>query len=301
MAMWGVFGSCGHLFTVSYRSCTHEFSFFPLWSSSCVKEASEEVTAVKKTRNLLESGSASGDSGSESDPEEQHPYNASAPMRSQTAAPPPSRQPALASPTPASPTPNKLPPPPLNASSDSSVFANPFKAQADQKLSALQKHVPLTMKAKPSHIGGKKVCVSYRKDRRCRFGIKCKFAHDSDLQSPATPADCNQPVTDEALETHNAESHAGGSGAGASQTLAEEEEPGGQQVKKRRVGLSNSLIPPKRAMKQYAMLRDGKHMNMSWWMFYELLHCCHEATRFSWSWDMFSRRLYVETVRCRLN
>lgn len=239
------------------------FTFFFL-SSSYVKEAGDDVTAVKTTRNfLLESGSASSDSGSESEPEGQDPDPSSSLSHSQTPAPPAASQPALPPPSLTSLTPNKLPPPPLNACSDSSVFANPFKAQADQKLSALQKHVPLTMKAKPSHIGGKMVCVSYRKDRRCRFGIKCKFAHDSDLQTPATPADCHPPVIAEAPEPQNVESHAGDSCGGGSQALTEEEEPGGQQVKKRRVGLSNSLIPPKRAMKQYTMHRDRERINMS--------------------------------------
>ncbi|XP_026216186.1 uncharacterized protein si:ch211-113e8.11 [Anabas testudineus] len=216
----------------------------------------DEVASVKKTKNfLLESGSASSDSGSQSEPEEQDPDPASSPSHSQTPAPPAACQPSLPPPSLGSLTPNKLPPPALNACSDSSVFANPFKAQADQKLSALQKHVPLTMQAKPSHIGGKRVCVSYRKDRRCRFGIKCKFAHDSDLQTSATPVSSHPPVIDE--------SHAGSSCGGASQTVAEEEEPGEQQGKKRRVGLSDTLIPPKRAMKQYAMHRDRERINMS--------------------------------------
>uniref|UniRef100_A0A3Q0RWV5 Si:ch211-113e8.11 n=1 Tax=Amphilophus citrinellus TaxID=61819 RepID=A0A3Q0RWV5_AMPCI len=182
---------------------------------------------VKKTRNfLLESGSAS----SESEPEDEDP-------ESSPAAPLAAAQ--------------KLPSPPLNASSDTSVFANPFKAQADQKLSALQKHVPLTMQAKPSQIGGKRICLSYRKDGRCRFGIKCKFAHDSDLQTPAILTDFHPPVSEETPEAE------GSSSGGRSQSTPreiKEEEAEGQQVKKKRVGLSDSLIPPKRAMKQFTIL-----------------------------------------------
>lgn len=128
-----------------------------------------------------------------------------------------------------------------------------------QKLSALQKHVPLTTQAKPSQIGGKRMCVSYRKDGRCRFGIKCKFAHDSDIQTPVVSSPGNhhlpQRVNDE-------ESCDGGSNGAESQKLKEEENSGGQQMKKRKVGLSNTLIPPKRAMKQYAMLRDRYRANM---------------------------------------
>lgn len=106
------------------------------------------------------------------------------------------------------------------------------------------------------------MCVSYRKDGRCRFGIKCKFAHDSDLQTPVNPADCHPAVSKEAPGSQPAESQAGG-GSGNLQQETKEEESGGQQAKKRRVGLSNTLIPPKRAMKQYAMHRDREQINMS--------------------------------------
>lgn len=207
----------------------------------------EEEAPFKKTRNfLLESGSAS----SESEAEDEDPESSPPP----TSAARPSK---LPTPSLNSITSTKLPSPPLNASSDSSVFANPFKAQADQKLSALQKHVPLTMQAKPSQIGGKRICVSYRKDGRCRFGIKCKFAHDSDLQKPVISTDCHPPESEETPET------GGGSFGGRSKRETKEEEPEGQHVKKKRVGLSDSLIPPKRAMKQYTMQRNRERANMS--------------------------------------
>ncbi|KAM6942047.1 uncharacterized protein PEZ65_003985 [Lycodopsis pacificus] len=218
-----------------------------------LRETGGEASAVKKTRNfMLESGSAS----SESDPEP-----SSSPPHPQKPAYSAARRRAVPSSPPGFLASHKLPPPSLNTSSDSGVFANPFKAQAEQKLSALQKHVPLTMQAKPSQIGGKKVCVSYRKNGRCRFGIKCKFAHDSDLQT-----DSHQPVSEETPGSGQAESRAGGSRGGASQNLQqtkEEEESGGQQMKKRKVGLSNTLIPPKRAMKQYATQRDREQLHMS--------------------------------------
>ncbi|KAK5866108.1 hypothetical protein PBY51_020323 [Eleginops maclovinus] len=212
-----------------------------------VKELCDEASSSRKTRNfLLESGSAS----SESEPEEE---DSSLSPHPQKPAPYAVYHPTLPAPSLGSITSYKLPPPSLHTCSDSSVFTNPFKAQADQKLSALQKHVPLTMQAKPSQIGGKKMCVSYRKAGRCRFGIKCKFAHDSDLQSLT-----ELPVSEETPDQE--EAHASGSG---SQKETKELESRGQQGKKRRVGLSNTLIPPKRAMKQYAMQRDREQINMS--------------------------------------
>lgn len=110
------------------------------------------------------------------------------------------------------------------------------------------------------------MCVSYRKDGKCRFGIKCKFAHDSDLQSPATPTDCHPTLRGETQGSDQAESNEdvvrGGGSMKLQQQEPKEEESGGQ-MKKRRVGLSNTLIPPKRAMKQYATQRSRERMNMS--------------------------------------
>lgn len=210
---------------------------------------------IKKSRNfLLESGSSSSDSEPEEEqpPAQVHFYSpqASLPSPVLDVLPNPGFSPNL----------NKLPPPPLQACSDSSVFANPFKAQADQKLCALQKHVPLTVQARPSHIGGRLVCVSYRKDGRCRFGIKCKFAHDSDLQTLVASTDCHPKVSEGALASAGSVPHAGGRSAEEEshsfRNDTEEEKPEGKQAKKRRVGLSNTLIPPKRAMKQYAVQRS---------------------------------------------
>ncbi|KAM4584238.1 uncharacterized protein PAE49_003870 [Odontesthes bonariensis] len=214
---------------------------------SPVEDLGDEAEGNKKARNFLLQSTSS-----ESDPDDD---NSAPSPPNQTLAPSQSTLPApslgfLTS---------KLPSPSLNACAGSSVFANPFKAQAEQKLTALQKHVPLTMQAKPSQIGGKRICVSYRKDGRCRFGIKCKFAHDSDLQTPAVSRDCLSSASEETSE-------AAPSVVGASQSLQQEskkEESEGQQAKKRRVGLSNTLVPPKRALKQYTMQRDRERINMS--------------------------------------
>lgn len=200
---------------------------------------------AKKSRNFL-LGADSGSSDSEELEEDERPAAPVAHAAPQRSLPSPSLSPKM----------NKLPPPSLQTCSDTSVFTNPFKVQADQKLNALQKHVPLTEQARPSHIGGRRVCVSYRKDGRCRFGIKCKYAHDSDLQT--SPFDTH-------LNPGNSkEAHTGICSAQGTQGLRHdpEEKPEGQQVKKRRVGLSNTLIPPKRAMKQYALQRekDGSHV-----------------------------------------
>lgn len=205
-----------------------------------IQDACHGVEPVRKSRNLL----IEADSGSsDSDLEEEERLPVPVPHKTpQGSLPSPSQSAKM----------NKLPPPSLQTSSDTSVFTNPFKAQAEQKLSALQKHVPLTEQARPSHIGGRRICVSYRKDGRCRFGIKCKYAHDSDLQTSASDSHL-KPGKD---------AHPGVCQGTQGFQQDTEENPEGQQAKKRRVGLSNTLIPPKRAMKQYAMQREkeGSHV-----------------------------------------
>ncbi|XP_051558982.1 uncharacterized protein LOC127443940 [Myxocyprinus asiaticus] len=151
----------------------------------------------------------------------------------------------------------KLPPPPLGGSSSgvlltgSSVFANPFKEMAEGRLNVLQKHVPLTVQARPTQIGGKRICVAYRKDGRCRFGISCKFAHDSDLQSNHVVTSDNG-LKDNASASVVVDSY---NDPLASHNIKETDEgKDSEQRKKKRVGVNDSLIPPKRALKQYARL-----------------------------------------------
>lgn len=203
----------------------------------------EENECKQKARNfLLESGSASSESSSESEQEEDHaPVNVLS--SSEHAVPP-----MLIS------TSNKLPSPALGGfcvQPGSSVFTNPFKERAEQKLSVLQKHVPLTSHARPTHIGGKRVCVAYRKDGRCRFGIRCKFAHDSDLQQNIA-----EPAVSES-DSNNALTHIPACSELAVERDGEDKEENQSRRKKHRVGVSDSLVPPKRAMKQYVMQRNN--------------------------------------------
>ncbi|KAK7166080.1 hypothetical protein R3I93_005995 [Phoxinus phoxinus] len=203
------------------------------------------VKEVKSRNFLLESESPSSES--ESGPESEDQEEAPTANRSFSE--------SLLTPS-LRPHTHKLPPPPLGGSSSggalagSSVFANPFKVMAEEKLNVLQKHVPLTLQARPTQIGGKRICVGYRKDGRCRFGSRCKFAHDSDLQSNCVVTSANVPKDDDNVAgSHNRDPLA---------SCVEGTDPDGEkdneQRKKRRVGLNDSLIPPKRALKQYARL-----------------------------------------------
>lgn len=125
-----------------------------------------------------------------------------------------------------------------------SVFANPYHAAEDARRAVLEKHVKLTTSpADLSHINGKQICWNYRKGR-CRFGRNCKFAHDSDLQKGAGEEEVNSAeASDEA-------------------TLAEVsgKRPhvlDGEQPRKKRPGLSQTLVPGKKVVKMFNKIQKG--------------------------------------------
>lgn len=61
------------------------------------------------------------------------------------------------------------------------VLSNPFFEAEKLEIDKLQKHVKMV--DSENHLvqkNGRKICWNNRKGR-CRFGNKCKYAHDSDL------------------------------------------------------------------------------------------------------------------------
>lgn len=82
---------------------------------------------------------------------------------------------------------------------------------------------------------GKKICWSYRKGR-CRFGSACTFAHDSDVQATDTKP----------------------SSSGETQREVQKKAPSGitDKVKKKRPGLSNTLVPGKKVVQMYKNLKN---------------------------------------------
>ncbi|XP_048476759.1 uncharacterized protein si:ch211-113e8.11 [Rhincodon typus] len=129
-------------------------------------------------------------------------------------------------------TPLKLPPPELEGGLGQApgVFTNPFAQEQRQRLSLLEKHVRLTAGVRTEEAGGgSKICLAYRKDGRCRYGSNCRFAHDSDLPDYRP-------------------------GPASTSTQENSEEPPSKSGK-RRPGLSPTLVPPKRSMKNYWVQR----------------------------------------------
>jgi len=136
--------------------------------------------------------------------------------------------------------------------SDLSVFRNPFRDKEDKKKAILEQHVNMTQRQEELKvIDGKKVCWMYRKGR-CRNGSKCKFGHDSDVKAE------NLPVRETEEVKYDADSQISSDKCdrGAVQPLVMQPQlspPAHQQeeevrARKKRPGLSENLVPSKKAM-----------------------------------------------------
>jgi len=126
---------------------------------------------------------------------------------------------------------------------DSSVFSNPFRDKEEKKKAILEQHVNMTQRQEELKvIDGKKVCWMYRKGR-CRQGAQCKFAHDNDVKtnrvhevkydadSQISSEKCHQGAVEQIKlnPVHNAEEEV--------------------VMRKKRPGLSQGIVPSKKAMK----------------------------------------------------
>ncbi|XP_066443007.1 uncharacterized protein [Eleutherodactylus coqui] len=137
----------------------------------------------------------------------------------------------------------KLPAPCLGIQSGlspSSVFSNPFQCEKKAQLSILERHVKLSDGNWAK--GGKGVCLAYQRDGRCRYGTKCKYSHASDL-----PQGSSSSAQREIIDSSNTSSETHGG-------VTEEEQGGGPQNdngKRKKPGLSDTLVPPKRSLKSY--------------------------------------------------
>jgi hypothetical protein len=155
----------------------------------------------------------------------------------------------------------------------SSVFTNYFHRAEEAKLAVLERHVKLTAAeietaggkdGKQNLKGGKKrgsgLCVNYQRGR-CRFGDKCRFAHSAVDNGP----DTGTAVTDPGLPTSFTGRSAqcfGGSYAGPPQGSVnfvpsdeDEDSFNAQKKHKLRSGITDNLVPPKRALQSLEQQR----------------------------------------------
>lgn len=106
----------------------------------------------------------------------------------------------------------------------------------------LEKHVKLTDNPKDVvEINGRKICYNYRKGR-CKFGHKCKYAHDSDLSVNAVK------VPQPGSEASNSNLHYNAQVSNGKDEVTEEEE----RKRKKKPGLSESLVPNKKSRANFA-------------------------------------------------
>ncbi|XP_044153865.1 uncharacterized protein LOC122940978 [Bufo gargarizans] len=126
--------------------------------------------------------------------------------------------------------------------SSSSVFSNPFQDEKQAQLSILERHVKLSDGNWAR--GGKGVCLAYQRDGRCRYGTKCKYSHSSDLPQGST-AFSQRPIVVNNSSNKVLEMQSLASGE------EQVEEPQSDKGKRKKPGLSDTLVPPKRSLKNY--------------------------------------------------
>lgn len=131
--------------------------------------------------------------------------------------------------------------------SPSGVFANPFREEERAQLSILERHVKLSDNNWAK--GGKGVCLAYQKDGRCRYGTKCKYSHGTDLPLGATVSSQGEVSSSrgDVLEMVRDSSKLGELQSGEETG----EETQAERGKRKKPGLSNTLIPPKKSLKSY--------------------------------------------------
>jgi len=132
-----------------------------------------------------------------------------------------------------------------------SVFTNYFHKAEEAKLAVLEHHVKLTteeLKTKNEQAkrpNKKKVCVSFQRGR-CRFGAKCRFAHS--IASEATDTGTDVPAEVSSITPKFGLLPSAHLMPLNIEPDEDEDAFGTQKKRKHRSGVTDSLLPPKRAM-----------------------------------------------------
>lgn len=130
----------------------------------------------------------------------------------------------------------------------SSVFFNPFLAEEKKKLSVLEKHVQLSeVKVEEDKYKSRKnICFKFQKGR-CRLGDRCKFSHGT--------ADTRAPTSSETEKPKVPSFTPSISTSRTRYEPDEDEESWELKKKKRKPGITDTLVPPKRSMAAYEKQR----------------------------------------------
>ncbi len=160
---------------------------------------------------------------------------------------------------------NRLPLPSLDgqtsgiSAGEASVFENPFQKAEEVKHSILEQHVKMTVAVtEEKGSKNKKICWNFRKGK-CRYGRKCKYSHDNDIV-----------VKNSDIEGANSEQTGGQNNSNdygqkawtireaPKEVPAQDEEEDtymSQAKRKKRSGVTDHLVPPKKAMHAYQAQR----------------------------------------------
>lgn len=104
-----------------------------------------------------------------------------------------------------------------------SVFSNPYREAENYEQSLLERHVKMTTIQETEPSKPKKICFKYNKGK-CRLGDKCQFLHHNPNSS------------------HNSERNNSDSEDQSTET---------KKTSKKRCGLKDDLVPPKKYMKTF--------------------------------------------------
>jgi hypothetical protein len=106
-----------------------------------------------------------------------------------------------------------------------SIFSNPFKEEETKQMDQLERHVKMSEFNKQNNIRSddsnkKSICWNYHKHKKCKFGNRCRFLHNDSNFIPTKPI------------------------------------KNSSDNKKKRTGITDSLIPPSKALKSYYSQRS---------------------------------------------
>ena len=118
----------------------------------------------------------------------------------------------------------------------SSVFVNAFKVAEQAKHSILEQHVKMTAEQIRESRLKKKVCYNFQKGK-CRFGSKCKYSHGDDhiMANRASGENVGGDVVRQVQPDQN------------TNFPPETDDDGNVIKRKRRAGVTNNLLPTKKA------------------------------------------------------
>ena len=149
------------------------------------------------------------------------------------------------------------------SSDNSSVFVTSYHKAEEAKHSVLEQHVKMTIAQQSKDTKNKRICWNFRKGK-CRFGNKCKYSHDNDIPesilNSGDQVEERQPAT--AMSTPGYTANYGPNSYQArsiGQDVGEDDDSYMASVKrKKRAGIGNSLVPPKKAMSALMQQRESE-------------------------------------------